>query len=81
MMIQAALGVVSIWGNIVIYETSKLRADDTGLSLQFALIVFPTTLAVGSVAMQFGSYLMDVISPRQQLVLGGTIYATSVFLG
>ena len=33
MMMQAALGVASIWGNIVIYETSKLRGHDPQLSL------------------------------------------------
>ena len=33
MMMQAALGIASIWGNIVIYETSKLRGHDPQLSL------------------------------------------------
>ena len=28
MMLQAALGMASIWGNIVIYVTSKLRGHD-----------------------------------------------------
>ena len=32
MLIQGALGIVSIWGNIVIYVTSKLRAEDPNLS-------------------------------------------------
>ena len=80
MCIQASLGIVSIWGNIVIYETSKLREHDSHLSLQIALIVFPTTLAVGSLAMQIGSILMDRITPRLQLVLGAVIYASSVYL-
>ena len=33
MMIQAAIGIASIWGNIVIYVTSKLRGEDPNLSL------------------------------------------------
>ena len=64
MMMQAALGIASIWGNIVIYETSKLRGHDPQLSLQFAIIVFPAILAVASVAMQLGNVLMDYINPR-----------------
>lgn len=79
MMIQAALGVASIWGNIVIYETSKLRGHDPGLSLQFSIIVFPCILAVGSIAMQGGNALMDILSPRMQVVLGGLIWASAVY--
>lgn len=33
MMIQASLGIASIWGNIVVYVTSKLRGHDPELSL------------------------------------------------
>lgn len=64
MLIQGSLGIVSIWGNIVIYVTSKLRAQDPNLSTQFALIVYPTTLAFGSLAMQLGSWMMDHMNPR-----------------
>ena len=64
MLIQGALGIVAIWGNIVIYVTSKLRADDPNLSTQLALIVFPTQLAVGSLSMQLGTLLMDYVTPR-----------------
>jgi hypothetical protein len=64
MLVQGALGIDSIWGNIVIYVTSKLRAEDPNLSTQFALIIFPMTFIVGSVGMQMGSWLMDRIHPR-----------------
>ena len=76
---QAALGVASIWGNIVVYETSKLRGHDPQLSLQFSIIVFPTILAVGSVAMQAGSVLMDIINPRLQVCLGGLIWVCAIY--
>ena len=76
---QAALGIASIWGNIVIYETSKLRGHDPQLSLQFSIIVFPAILAVGSIAMQLGNVLMDHINPRAQVLLGGLIWTVAVF--
>lgn len=80
MMIQAALGIASIWGNIVIYVTSKYRETDPNLSTQFTLIVFPATLAIGSIAMQLGAQMMDFIGPRTQTVLGGIIFSTSIYL-
>ena len=79
MMIQAAIGIASIWGNIVIYVTSRLRGHDPNLSLQFTIIVFPFTLAVASVAMQVGNKLLDYLSPRLQVCLGGIIYVYAVF--
>ena len=78
-MIQAAIGIASIWGNIVIYVTSRLRGHDPNLSLQFTIIVFPFTLAVASVAMQVGNKLLDYLSPRLQVCLGGIIYVCAVF--
>jgi len=79
MMIQASLGVASIWGNIVIYVTSKLRGNDPELSLQFAIIVFPATLAMGSIAMQLGNKLMDRMNPRLQVLLGGLIWVCAIY--
>ena len=79
MMIQASLGIASIWGNIVIYVTSKLRGEDPLLSLQFAIIVFPAILAVGSLAMQGGNVLMDRINPRLQVVIGGSIWVSAIY--
>lgn len=79
MCVQAALGIASIWGNIVIYETSKLRGHDPDLSLQFSIIVFPCILAVGSIAMQAGNTLMDLMAPRMQIVLGGLIWVGAVY--
>ena len=72
--------MASIWGNIVIYVTSKLRGHDSSLSLQFALIVFPATLAVGSLAMQAGNLLMDQgMGPRMQVLTGGLIWVCAVY--
>jgi hypothetical protein len=79
MMIQAALGIASIWGNIVIYVTSKLRGHDPQLSLQFTIIVFPAILAVGSIAMQVGNKMLDILNPRLQVCLGGLIWITAVY--
>ena len=79
MLVQGALGIDSIWGNIVIYVTSKLRAEDPNLSTQFALIIFPMTFIVGSVGMQMGSWLMDRIHPRLQIALGGIIYVIAIY--
>lgn len=79
MMIQASIGIASIWGNIVIYVTSKLRGHDPNLSLQFTIIVFPATLAVASVAMQLGNKLLDYLNPRVQVALGGLIWVSAVF--
>ena len=73
------MGVVSIWGNVVIYLTSKYHATESDLTTQFALIVFPTTYFVGSIAMQLGSYLMDKIHPRLQMALGAAIFVVSIF--
>jgi MFS family permease len=79
MLCQAGMGVVSIWGNIVIYIVSKFHVTEEELTTQFALIVFPTTYAVGSIAMQLGSYLMDRIHPRLQMSLGMVIFALSIY--
>ena len=79
MLIQAALGITSIWGNIVVYVTSKMRGHDPQLSLQFSIIVFPATLAVGSIAMQAGNMLMDKMHPRLQVVLGGLIWCSAIY--
>lgn len=78
-MIQAAIGIASIWGNIVIYQTSKLRGDDPNLSLQFTILVFPTILAVASIAMQLGNKLLDYLNPRLQVLLGGLIWTCAVY--
>jgi MFS family permease len=79
MLCQAGMGVVSIWGNIVIYIVSKFHVTEQELTTQFALIVFPTTYAVGSIAMQLGSYLMDRIHPRLQMSLGMVIFVLSMY--
>ena len=81
MCIQAALGVEAIWGNIVIYVASKYKYNEPNLSLQFALIVFPCSFAVGSLAMQLGSCLMDHgINPRLHIVVGAILYAGGTYV-
>lgn len=61
MLCQAGMGVVSIWGNIVIYVVSKYHETEPELRTQIALIVFPLTYFVGALAMQLGSFMMDRI--------------------
>ena len=65
MLIQFCLGFVSIWGNIVIYVASKLRGGSPGLSIKFALVVFPMTLAMGSVGMQIAAQISRKIHPKK----------------
>jgi len=81
MLIMGALGVVSIWGNLVIYMTSKFRGSNLDLHETVALIVFPLTFAVGSVGMQLGSYLEDKISPKLQALIGGVIFCPAIYFG
>ena len=81
MCIQAALGVEAIWGNIVIYVASKYKYNEPNLSLQFALIVFPCSFAVGSLAMQLGSVMMDNgVNPRVHIVIGAILYAGGTYV-
>ena len=65
MLVQFCLGFVAIWGNIVIYVASKLRGGSPGLSIKFALIVFPMTLAMGSVGMQIAAQVSRKIDPKK----------------
>lgn len=80
MMIHFCLGIVAIWGNIVIYVTSKLRVTDEELTIKSALFVFPMTLAMGSVGMQLANKLAPRTTPQRQLLAGGTIYCGSLYL-
>jgi OFA family oxalate/formate antiporter-like MFS transporter len=56
-MIHLGLGIVSTWGNIIIYVTSKLRATNEDLTVKFSLFIFPMTLAAGAVGMQLANKL------------------------
>jgi hypothetical protein len=80
MLIHLCLGIVAIWGNIVIYITSKLRENSENLTIKFDLFIFPLTLAMGSLGMQLANKLQTRITPRKQLVLGGIIYVGSIYL-
>lgn len=63
MMIHFCLGIVAIWGNIVIYVASKLRETNEDLTIKFALFVFPMTLAMGSIGMQLANKLASLTTP------------------
>jgi hypothetical protein len=80
MLIHLCLGIVAIWGNIVIYITGKLRENSENLTIKFDLFIFPLTLAMGSLGMQLAFKLQTRITPRKQLVLGGIIYVGSIYL-
>jgi hypothetical protein len=80
MLIHLCLGIVAIWGNIVIYITGKLRENSENLTIKFDLFIFPLTLAMGSLGMQLANKLQTRITPRKQLVLGGIIYVGSIYL-
>ena len=41
-------------------------------------MVFPLTLSMGALSMQLGSYLLDVMHPKLQLAIGGTIFAIAI---
>jgi hypothetical protein len=80
MMIHFCLGIVAMWGNIVIYITSKLRYDSPNLTIKFALFVFPMTLAMGSLGMQLANRIKTRVSPRRLLLIGGSIFVSSLYL-
>lgn len=80
MCIHFCLGIVAIWGNIVIYETSKLRETNENLTTSLALFVFPMTLAMASIGMQLANKIKRAISPQRQIFLGGSIFCGSLFL-
>lgn len=74
------LGIVPTWGNIVVYVTSFFRMHDPEITLQHTFLVFPMTLSMGALSMQLGSALLDILHPRAQLALGGSIFVISILV-
>jgi MFS family permease len=74
------LGIVPTWGNIVVYITSYFRLYNPGLLLSQTFLVFPMTLSMGALSMQFGSLLLDILHPKVHLLLGGSIFVLSILV-
>ena len=74
------LGIVPTWGNIVVYITSYFRLYNPGLLLSQTFLVFPMTLSMGALSMQFGSLLLDILHPKIHLLLGGSIFVLSILV-
>lgn len=79
-LILFCLGIVAMWGNVVIYVTSKLRASSPELTIKFNLFIFPMTLAMGAVGMQLANKIKGRLTPQKLLLLGGSIFAGSIYL-
>jgi hypothetical protein len=74
------LGIVPTWGNIVVYITSYFRLFNPGLLLSQTFLVFPMTLSMAALSMQLGSILLDILNPKIHLLLGGSIFVTSILI-
>ena len=74
------LGLVPTWGNIVVYITSYFRLYNPGLLLSQTFLVFPMTLSMGALSMQLGSVLLDILHPKLHLLLGGSIFVSSILI-
>ena len=74
------MGMIPVWGNINVYVTSYLRRYDDSLTLGTAFLVFPFTILTGSLFMQLGSYLIDKMHPKLQMLIGGFFFALPVFI-
>ncbi len=58
------MGMIPVWGNIMVYVASYMRRFDDSLTLATAFLVFPFTILTGSLFMQLGSYLIDRMHPK-----------------
>lgn len=76
---QFALGFTSMWGSIVLYGYSYLRINDVNLTLTELLMIFPVTMITAAMSMQLACFLMDYLSHKVLLFLGGIIYLISLF--
>jgi hypothetical protein len=78
--IQAAFGVINIWGAVVGYFTSLYRGVHPDLMVETTLYAFPLTYVSCSISMQLGSWLFHKIDMRLQLLIGSLIFAASIYL-
>lgn len=69
-----------IWGNINIYITSYLRSADDTITMESTYIVFPITITTGAIFMQLGAYMIEVVHPRVQMLIGGLSIAIPLFV-
>jgi len=74
------MGITNIWGAIVVYFTSKFRAEDPNLFLQTSLYAFPLTYVSCSISMQLGAWLFHRINLKLQLLIGCLIYSVGIYL-
>jgi MFS family permease len=74
------IGMVIVWGNIIVYVTSYFRSFDESISLQDTFVVFPLTMMTGSLFMQVGSVMMDYFHPKVHLMIGGLFFVGSIFI-
>lgn len=78
--VQGAVGIINIWGAVVVYFTSRFRGENPHLLVETTLYAFPLTYVCTSISMQLGAYLFHKISIKLQLLIGCVMFSGSVYL-
>ena len=74
------MGLVAVWGNISIYVTSYLRANDPAVTMETTYIIFPITILMAAIFMQLGSFMNERVNPKLQVFLGGMLLCSSLYI-